>query len=345
MFTKNRNLLYILASLLLLSCQNNINNNENIVVETTKTNTSIIDSLSNNIRSNPTNPELFVKRSEAYFSTNKLDEAINDLVIALKLDSLNTSYYNKIADYYLLQGKSEKVKEVLEKCLTIYPNHEDALLKLSKIYLYVEDYKKSNQYLTQVFKSNPNNAEAFFVRALIAKEMKDTARAIKNLQISVEKAPNYYDAYILLGLLYANLKNPIAIDYYQNAIDIIPNSYEAHYNLGMYYQENEKTEKAIEQYDYITQNVDSLNPMPYYNIGYIKLIYNEDFTSALQLFQKVITLKPNYIEAHHNLALCYENLGEFEKARKGYDFVLQHVPDYILSINGLNRLDKKQLKN
>ena len=69
------------------------------------------------------------------------------------------------------------------------------------------------------------------------KEIKDTAKAISSMQTAVEQDQTYYSAYIQLGILCAAQKNPLAVQYYKNAMRIQPNSTEAWYDLGKYYQD------------------------------------------------------------------------------------------------------------
>ncbi|MBE9468914.1 MAG: tetratricopeptide repeat protein [Bacteroidetes bacterium] len=299
-----------------------------------------IENLSNKIRETPKDDNLFYERSKLYFTKGDIANATNDLEIAIKLDSLKAKYYTQLSEYQLLKGDSKASKTSLEKCIKLFPNNTDALLKLSNIYLYVKEYKNSFKYLSKVERIDKHIAQTYFIKGLIYKELNKPDDAIKNLQIAVDNEPNYYEAYMLLGLLYAEKNDSIAIDYYKNAIKIIPNSVEAHYNTAFFYQKNKKYKKAIDKYNYFLDNIDSTQQAVYYNIGYIYLIYLNEYKKAISYFSKAINYDSKYFQAYYNRGYCYELLKQYGKAKKEYQKSLEIYPNYELSINALNRLDK-----
>ncbi|NOZ45473.1 MAG: tetratricopeptide repeat protein [Chlorobi bacterium] len=324
-----------------ISCSTNQNSkqlSENNLVR----NDSIksIEQISQEIRKNPLNANLFVERSKLLILDNKIDEAINDLEIAVKIDSLNTTNYIHLADLYLKIGKSGKTKLILEKCLHFKPDNSDALLRMANLYFYVKNYTKAMEYINKAQKVNRNLPQLYFTKGMIYKETGDTSMAIKNFQIAAEKEPEYYDAYMLLGLLYQQKKDSISCYYYKNAIKIIPLSMEAHYNLAMFYQENGSEKRAINEYTYILNNIDSLQPTIYFNLGYIYMQYFNEYDSAIVKYSKSIEINNQYTEAYYNRGYCYEQLKNLEFAKNDYLKALSITKNYEFAINGLNRLDK-----
>ena len=102
--------------------------------------------LSDKIRQNPHDAELFVQRSDLQFINGDLDEAINDLEIAMKVDSTKPPYYCKLASLYMLKSNgSEKAKELLNKCINRYPSYPQAHIDLAKIFLYVGMFQEAMQ--------------------------------------------------------------------------------------------------------------------------------------------------------------------------------------------------------
>lgn len=300
-----------------------------------------IDSISLKIRETPTNDALFATRAELYFKENKIEEAINDYQIAHRLDTTNINYYIKLADYQLILGLSGKVKDVLDKANKNYPDNLDIILRLARLHLYVQQYKESAKFVEQAMKIDPQFAESYFLKALISKELGDTIRAVDNFLIATQKEPDYYEAFIMLAMLGAEKNDDIAIDYYNNAIDIQPKSFEAHYNLAMYYQQRNMLEEAFEAYDNILNNVDSLASIVYFNKGYIRLVLEQKYEEAIPHFEKAVEIDPSYFEAYHNLGICHEQLGKNDLAREFYEKVLTLQPNYQLSILALNRLDEQ----
>lgn len=324
--------------ILISGCKNDHNQSED---GSSLNDSTYIGSLSLKIRDNPTDAGLFAKRSEAYSEAGKIDEAINDIVIALRLDSLHPDYYLRHCELLLLTGNSGDAKESLEKCIRNFPDNIDAKIKLGEIYFYVKDYKNSSEILKEAEKLNPSHPRIFFIRGMIAKETGNVEKAIENFQITIEKDPEFYDVYILLGLLYADKKDSLACDYYKNAIKLLPNSIEAYYNLGMYYQDNDRPAKAIQEYKHIIEKLDSSYIYAYYNMGYIYLVYFQDYDEAIKYFDKVISLDHLYVEAYCNKGVCYEMLGKYKEAYIEFQTACQIHPNFELAIDGLNRIDKK----
>ncbi len=302
--------------------------------------TLTIEKISKKIRKTPKNDELFYERAKLYFKNRDIDNAINDLKIAMKLNSSKPTYYTQLAEYQLLKGNSEESKQILEKCVKIFPENTDALLKLSNLYFYLKDYKQSFKYLNKVQQIDKHIAQTYFIKSLIYKEVKDTSNAIKNLQIAVDNQPDYYEAYMLLGLLYAEKHDSIAVDYYKNAINIVPKSIEVHYNIAFFYQENNQYKKAIDEYNFILNNIDSTQQNVYYNIGYIYLIYLNEYEKAIPYFSKAIKCDSNYYQAYYNKGYCYELLKQYNKAKEQYQISLDIYPNYDMGIKALNRLDE-----
>ncbi len=290
------------------------------------------------------NPELFVQRAKLYANKGNFDKGISDIELAISVDSVNLSYYLLLAEYQLSKGQSGKSLESLQKCIEIDPNNIPAILNLAEINLYVAQYEESMDYVLMAQKIDQNNAHAYFLKSLIYKETGDTTRAIKSLFSTIEVNPEYYDAYMLLGSLHALHNDSLALQFFRNAIKIIPNSIEAYYNIAMFYQNHNDFEKALLSYDDLLAKTDSLYIYAFFNKAYIHLHYTSNLDLAISYFSKVIDLKNNYFQAYHNRGLAYETKGDFELARQDYQKAIQILPNYQLSIEGLNRLDKKQNK-
>lgn len=308
----------------------------------TKSNTyeTRIDSVTQLIRKNPTHANLFSARAQLYIGAGFLSKAIDDLTIASSLDSTEPKYYNQLADFYLQLGKSEKVVQVLEKGNRLIPNQFEILYRLGNLYFYIQDYKMAMNYLNQAQKANAHYAPIFFTKGLVFLETHDTTKAITSFQVAVEREPDYYDAYMQLGLLFAKKSNPLATDYYQNALRVIPNSYEALYAKAMFFQQTDDIEEAIKVYRYILDEVSPEFPTVHYNLGYMDLLYSGDFSQALIHFDSALLFKPLYPEAVYNKGICYEKMGQIDLARNQYKLALEQKPDFNLAIKGLSRLDK-----
>jgi tetratricopeptide (TPR) repeat protein len=139
-------------------------------------------------------------------------------------------------------------------------------------------------------------------------------------------------------MLYSARKNPLAVEYLNTAITLRPMALEPYYQLALFFQENSDVQKAIITYESILK-IDPLHQFSLYNLGYINLVYLEDFVKGAEYFTQVIELNPQYTEAYYNRGYCYELSGKTDLARKDYQKTLEISANFQKAIEGLNRLD------
>jgi tetratricopeptide (TPR) repeat protein len=297
-----------------------------------------IAALNAKIKADPENADLYDERAALLTEAGELDEALADIRTALNFDSTKAKYFLTLSDVYFAQGKIKNCKASIEKALKLDPEYADADLKYAELNLYFKDYKTTMEYIAKALEVDKINAKAYFMKGMTYKETGDTAKAVAALQTAVDQDPEYYNAYIQLGLLFSTRKNPLAIDYFNNAIKLNAKSVEARYGLGMYYQETEDYDKAIIEYDSILR----INPKykyAHYNLGYIHLVYLKVYSQAVKHFSNAIICDPKYAEAYYNRGYCYELMGDVENAKLDYNKAIELKPNYEKPIDGLNRIE------
>lgn len=333
-----RILLILLPVYLLISCDGDVKNTinpEDIPVDSLN-----IQYITEQINKEPKNAGLLSLRAEIFFEDNQTEDAIKDAIKAQYLDSLNFKYYLQLSNYYVAAGQSEKAKNTLLRLTQNLPDYAPGYVALAKMYLYAQDYNTTEKYLREAESRDRNIGQIYFVRGLIYRENKNINKAIDQFLLSIEKDPELYDSYVLLGLLHAEKKDTLAAQYYQAASRIKPENVEPLYNEAMFWQENEKYDRAIKIYQRIIAEKDSNNPYAYYNQGYILLNFLNKSAEAIPLFTKALEKLPDYTDAQYNIGLCYEDLSQFAEARKYYQKTLEMEENYPLAIDALNRLDK-----
>lgn len=295
------------------------------------------------INKNPSNATLYVELSDYYTKKSKLDSALNTILTALRLDSNNANYYLKLSDIYFAMQNIDASEEILEKVIAIDPKNKEAYLKIAELHFLHKRYKEAHKFLDDVLLVDNYNPKAYFIQAWVFKEEGDTNAAIRSYMAAVEQDPNYFEAYEELGVLYHHKKDPLAISYYKNALNIKPDDIQILYNLAMFYQETGNFEKALQQYKMILH----INPSYTYalhNIGWIYSVKQQKYEEAIAFFTKAIESDTTYIEAVYHRGLAFEDLKKYNNARQDYSYVLKLNDTYELAIEGLNRLDKLQHK-
>jgi tetratricopeptide (TPR) repeat protein len=334
--------LFLFILIALGSCKNNSN-------EELKTETSINDSLSIKLNSpelkavnaelldNPNSAELYDKRANIYISLKQLNEAVNDSKRAIKLDSTKADFYMTLVDAYYTQNNTRLAKELLEIIQKKFPENVDALLKLAEIYYIVKQYQKGIDYVNKALKINERLAKAYYLKGSIYRESGDTARAVSSLETAIEQDTKFENAYIDIALMYAARKNPIALEYYNNALKINPYNDNTIYARAKLLQDIGKIDEAIIEYKSIlTKNKNCENC--YYNLGAIYLEIKKDNKIALENFTNAIALNPNSAQAYFARGYTYSKLKDKASAKADYNMCLKIQPNFESAIQALNEL-------
>lgn len=299
-----------------------------------------IKDINTSLKADSTNAFLYQARAEMYYNLNQIDSAILDYEKATVIDPNQIDWLTKISDLYLFKGKSEKARQALDEALKLEPNNTDVHLKMGMVYMFVEDNLKSFEHINLALSIDPNMENAYFYKSLNYIEVGDTVRAIEELQKAVEKKPDYMDALIQLGLLHDAQNDTIARAYYKNALQIDSSNAFARYDLALHYQNQEEFGKAIDQYLYLINNIDSSFSTAFHNIGFIYLLYSNDLDTAISYFNKAIEIDFNYSDAYANKGYALELQEKYTDAFIEYQTALKITPDHIASQKGIKRISK-----
>ena len=290
------------------------------------------------IDKNSKNGDLYQQRAEYYYRNNKQDEALADILQAVKLNDKKSAYYVTLADIYLAKSETDLVEEMLKKAIDI-DNYNEAYLKLAELYLYQYMYNDCNEVLERAIRLQNHNPKAFLTKAIMLRETGDTTGWLRMMQLVIDQDPQEVLAYMDLGFYFQEKLDPLAISYYKNALEIKPNDKILNYNLGKLYQDLGELELAKEQY----QNLISIDPRSYpayNNLGYIALVYEDNYAEAVRFFSKALEIDSLYDQAWCNRGIAYEYLEEWQNARADFLQCRMINPNNENAIAELNRLDE-----
>ena len=335
--------------LLATSCHNN-NGKSNQAVKKDSASKQHVDTITPKINyytgiisSHPDNADAYWNRGKLEAANKSYSFALADLTKAALLDSTKSAYFYNLADVEFLTGHTHEARDAFATSIRLDPKNTDAILKLAELYLYVEKYEDAITLINQAIKVNPYIAREYFLKGMIYIEKHDTAKAISSIQTAVEQDPNYYDAYIQLGLLFADKGNPLALSYYDDATNLEPQNPESYYDKGMFYQFGGDYDDAIKTYKELLL-IDSTYKNAYYNLG---VIYNEnktDYTTSLTYFNKAIQCDTAYSMAYYGRGNCYEMLKQYDKALADYNHAHRINPQFTAALEAYNELKKKASK-
>lgn len=334
-------LYFSLIALIASSCRQ-AEEKKRVEDDQTSRSVSPVELVTKKINQDSTSASLYLERARLYLEAGEVNSALSDVNEALGINDNLPEAYLVLADAYMATGKLGSSLEALVKAEKMDPDNPTIFLKQAEIYLILREYGSTFEYIGKALKIDDYNPVAFFMRGYTLLETGDTLAAVRDFMKAIEQDQSYYEAFMQLGYLYSLEMDPLAVGYYRNAASIRPGSPEPYYSIGMYYQETGQADKAIEAYEQLL-TVDSEYPDAYYNLGYIHLVYLQDFESASIYFSDVIERQPLRVDAYYNRAYSYELSGNYDDARRDYKKTLELDPGYEKAIEALNRLDRMTL--
>ncbi|MBL7883188.1 MAG: tetratricopeptide repeat protein [Bacteroidia bacterium] len=328
-----------------LACMFSSCETETQSTDTVKKDTVVVDTpeellkLNAEIAKNPKDADLLHKRALYFLEKQEINDGIIDMIDALNIDSTKSDYYVTISNLYFLGNKTGKAKVALERAVSLDEKNIEALLKLAELYLYVSKNEKSIEAINKVLRLDQYNAKAYFMKGMNYKELKDTAKAISSMQTAVEQDQLYYQAFMQLGILCAAKNNPLAVQYYKNAIRLNPKSVEAIYGLGKYYQDTEDFKNALLTYNTILEF--DRDKYTHYNIAVIHLVNSKKYDLSITHFSEAIAIDPKYVEAYYGRGVTYQTQGNKTAAINDFKACLALNGDYELAKIELQKLGVK----
>lgn len=289
------------------------------------------------IAKDPKNAVALHERARLLIDAKRYEEALKDMELVMTIDSTQSAYFLTMADLSFAAKRTFNAKEFLTKAIELDPENTDAMMRLAELNLIVKQYSESVKLLTTIINKDKTNTTAWFMRGINFKENGDTTRAVNDFRSAIEADPNFYNAYMQLGIIFQAKNDPIAEGYFTNAIQKKPGSEEALYGRGLWYQDHGQLDKAIQDYTTIVQ-ANPMNKNAHFNLGYIHQIFLKVYPEATKHYTAAINADPRYAEAYYNRGLCFEAVGNLTAAASDYKQALMIRPVYPPAEQGLDRV-------
>ncbi|MFM7310357.1 MAG: tetratricopeptide repeat protein [Flavobacteriales bacterium] len=317
---------------------------------------STLQALNERITQDPNSIAPYLERAKYFRDHKNFPLAYQDLKRAASIDSTFADIYAIGGDTYFTEYRtlaSKGAKSDLdhyihqaflqyEKCLRFDSTHVEGLLQKSEIDILLRDYPTAMKQINRALRKNQYLPKAYFLKGQLYRETGDSTLALSSFKTAIEVDPNYYDAFMALGLLYGQSKSDLGRQYFDAAISIKPNSIEAWYGKAMFLQESGYREparyaQAFACYDSILR-IQSDFSAANFNKGFIHLEYLQHYDTAATFFTLATEQFPEYYQAFYNRGLCYESLGNSASAEKDYRQALALRPTYDDAAIALNRV-------
>ena len=258
------------------------------------------------------NKEAFVQLGLTFTQLSEFDQAFVNINKALRIDK-------KFRDAYVAKGTTYRMEIV---------NIESEIQSIGN-----EDQQK--------------------VGAL-AREIKERWDLMKSsYETAVQQDPEFFEAYFELGRIYQMEGDKICIEYFTTAHELKPEIKEIEYYLAFskqHYGQGPQVEDARSMYrqmatgdeeektcEFTSQCV-SYPSLALFQLGHLKQFYDNDLDSAIYFYNSATKSAPDFVEAYHNMGMCYDLKGNKTQALKKFGQALKFDPEYTLSREYADRI-------
>ncbi len=293
---------------------------------------------------------------DTHFLLGRIAEEQGDHALAeqhlrqyLRLRPTDLTGRGELGVVLLAQEKYAEAETSLQQVLAQDPNSGIAHYNLGLLYNRRAQHQKAKTHLEAATRLLPQNAGAYYQLGTSLVRLGELAEAEKALRHAVELAPNNLEAMYALGNLLNRMERSeegatLLAEHERRSAAALEERQQsrrvsAYHNDVKQLLEQDRLDEADAKLEEILQ-LDPANDLAYYRRGQI-LFLRREFEPALASAQAAIERK-NFEPAYHFLeALCWERLGQDDKAAAAYERVVG-LADYADAYAALGRLELRR---
>ncbi|MCH2223212.1 MAG: tetratricopeptide repeat protein [Crocinitomicaceae bacterium] len=294
-------------------------------------------SLNDQLEATPDSIPLIVERGRLMFEAYAYEKAMADAAHAFRLDSnrfdvrhlyadaLNNRAGRSIADVSSAQYHYSKL--LVEK-----PEELSVLIGLASTYSYQQDFESSFKYINEALRIDQRYRDAYILKGSNYGALGNRDLMKSSYETAVQQDPEFFEAYIRLGALYLEDNDKICIEYFTTAYQLEPENLEALYSVAYAKQHYGQVDEARALYRKMaTDTVDFYVSQALFQLGHIQQFVNQDLDSAIYFYKSATYTEPRYVEAYHNIGMCYDLKGDKTRALQNFGKALKYNPEFALS--------------
>lgn len=272
--------------------------------------------LSDSIKRQPANDELYFRRAVLLNSNNLPELALADLKKAWSIKK-DEKYAFGLGNLYLEKHPDSAIV-FLEAALRELPNSFLLQLTLARA---LDEQKRTDEALKlcdAMLQKNPDQVDVLKMKADILDRKGNTSETITTLEKAYHLTPFDIELNYMLALKLAEAKNSRVIALCDSLIraDSMGTHAEPFYYKGIYYSNINEKAKALFSFNAaIKVNYNFLES--YIEKG--SLLYDmKKYEEALAVFNLCLTISPKFADVYYWIGKCQEAMGKPEEAKLNY---------------------------
>lgn len=270
------------------------------------------------------------------------------------------SFQYNLASCYELMRDFQSAINIMKLLLARNPKSVTMAQKLANLYIETRNFRQAKDlYDSIILKASPSS-EVLYQYAILSTQLYDTGTAEKIFKKVIKMNPENAIAHKDLGVIYLNQRLfDYAEDEFKTAMELAPNDFDIIFEYANYLYSVSKYEEADEYYDkalaikddVVAKSLQAINKIELNQLDnareliesalteqpeheYIQFLAGriyysmEDYEKAKIYFIKSLEQNPD-IETKNLLALCYYQLGEYDKALNIFKALLKKSSENI----------------
>ncbi|HLG21606.1 MAG TPA: tetratricopeptide repeat protein [Candidatus Manganitrophaceae bacterium] len=301
--------------------------------------------------SNPEDPQLHLRLGALYEDKDQIDLAMNEMRGALEFHPRLAKPHQRLGALYEKKGYYYQARKEWKEAESISPSDENKA-GLSAVERKLADIENETLPLIEKAEKEAEEGEA--------------QKAIETLKKGLAPAPDDVRIRMMLGMLFAQTAaQGAAYSEFSAVLSLDPSNGEAHYRLGDLYASAKQWEDARREYEaaFQSKNLTEERRMKtseglaraiarlnnekeakrYFDRG-ARFLTEEDYGAAIENFEKVIRLYPEYVPGLYGIGVSYESLGNQAEAFRYYRKVLSISDGHVQARKRLGLLYEREGK-
>ncbi|MGO3182539.1 MAG: tetratricopeptide repeat protein [Aequorivita sp.] len=317
-----------------------------------------INDLDSAIALDPEYSRALTLRGDLLLSSGKYERAIVDFDRVLKNESDNLDVLFKRAECHVQLNHDSEAEADYTRLTELNAYLPTAFFRkgfysAKRNYHQPDSLKNAISYYDQAITLDPSVSSYYYHRAISKKMRSNYSDAIKDLDTAINLEPvvfDYYDqrntCHYLKHSPYSKRKTDLQAAI-RNFEDHETDSLAKHYHIA---KTNRLLFHFLSDHVYLEQSIHHLNKALEFDIDNVAvhfekgLLYKidlKDYPLAIKSFQKVLSLEPQNLESHLNLAWCLNFNSEFEASYQAFINAKKHFPNDAQVHDGLEAIRKK----
>lgn len=255
---------------------------------------------------------LYISRSACRSKLKNYKEAEADLEIAAKISPEYLRVFDAKNSLYLDSKQYDKILSNSKKALEISPKDSKFLTWLTQAYIEKHDYPNALLFADSILTKSPDDINTLHLKNSILHRQKKYIEAIEISNQIINLKPNDAGSYLNRAINYASLKE------YKKAED--DNLFAAKMDTSLAY-------------------------VAFNNTAFFIKADAKDYKGAIEMYDKSLSLKPDFAYAYSNRGFCKLQLGDINGASKDvqHSLELDSYNSYAYKNLALVRIQQKKI--